>query len=201
MRRVRRTVNRVLLGLTGVVLFGTGGLVLFGGLGLPAKWHLRLPAHWPWSRPDDVLLSAHQRTRFTGQGWFWPAVIAVLAVFVLLMLWWLLAQLRRHRLNEILVDSGDGEGAALRGRALEDAFGAETESLAGVDRAGVRLTGRRREPRVRALLALAPHADPGTVVRRLSDEAVAHARRSAGLGRLPADVRLRAVKHRPERVS
>ncbi|GFE27493.1 hypothetical protein Sliba_79460 [Streptomyces nigrescens] len=31
------------------------------------------------------------------------------------------------------------------------------------------------------MLALAPHADPGTVVRRLSDESVAHARRSAGL--------------------
>ncbi|MER0479108.1 alkaline shock response membrane anchor protein AmaP [Streptomyces sp. Edi2] len=201
MRRVGRTVNRVLLGVTGVVLLGTGGLVLFGGLDLPARWRVRLPAHWPWSRPGDVLLSAHQRTRWTGHGWFWPAVIAVLAVFVLLMLWWLLSQLRRRRLNEILVDSGDGEGATLRGRALESVLAAETESLEGVDRAGVLLTGRRSEPRIRALLSLAPHADPGTVVRRLSDEAVTHARSSAGLGRLPGDVRLRAVKHRPERVS
>lgn len=201
MRRVGRTVNRVLLGVTGVVLLGTGGLVLFGGLDLPARGRVRLPAHWPWSRPGDVLLPAHQRTRWTGHGWFWPAVIAALAVFVLLMLWWLLSQLRRRRLNEILVDSGDGEGATLRGRALEGVLAAETESLEGVDRAGVLLTGRRSAPRIRALLSLAPHADPGTVVRRLSDEAVTHARRSAGLGRLPGDVRLRAVKHRPERVS
>ncbi|MFF8788416.1 alkaline shock response membrane anchor protein AmaP [Streptomyces sp. NPDC015125] len=201
MRRVGRAINRVLLGLSGAVLFGAGGAVLFGGLGLPAKWQLRLPAGWPWSRPDEVLLPAHARTRWSGQGWFWPAVIAALAVFVLLMLWWLLSQLRRHRLNEILVDSGDGEGATLRARALEGVLAAETESLEGVDRAGVLLTGRRSEPRVRALLSLAPHADPGTVVRRLSDEAVAHARRSAGLDRLPGDVRLRAVKHRPERVS
>lgn len=201
MRRVRRAVNRVLLGLTGVLLLAAGGLVLFGGLDLPAKWHLGLPAHWPWSRPDDVLLSTQQRTRWTGEGWWWPAVIAALAVFVLLMLWWLLAQLRRHRLNEILVDSGDGEGAVLRGRAMEGVLAAETESLDGVDRAGVLLTGRRTEPRIRAVLALAPHADPGTVLLRLSDEAVAHARRSAGLNELPADVRLREVKHRPERVS
>ncbi|WP_327689614.1 alkaline shock response membrane anchor protein AmaP [Streptomyces tubercidicus] len=201
MRRVRGRVNRVLLGLIGVVLFGVGALVLFGGLGLPAKWHLQLPAGWPWSRPDQVLLPTRQRTRWTDQGWWWPVVIAALAVFVLLMLWWLLTQLRRHRLNEILVDSGDGEGAQLRGRALEAALTAESEALAGVDGAGVLLTGRRGEPHVRAVLALAPHADPGTVVRRLSDEAVAHARRSAGLDRLPAEVRLRAVKHRPERVS
>ncbi|MFE0380577.1 alkaline shock response membrane anchor protein AmaP [Streptomyces inhibens] len=201
MRRGRRTTNRVLLGLTGVLLLGAGGLVLLGGFDLPAKGHLGLPGGWPWSRPDDVLLSAHARTRWTDEGWWWPAVITALAVFVLLMVWWLLAQVRRHRLNEILVDSGDGEGALLRGRALEGVVEAETESLEGVDRAGVLLTGRRTEPRVRAVLALAPHADPGTVVRRLSDEAVTHARRSAGLDRMPADVRLRAVKHRPERVS
>ncbi|GAO12491.1 alkaline shock response membrane anchor protein AmaP [Streptomyces lydicamycinicus] len=201
MRRVRGRVNRVLLGLIGVVLFGVGGLVLLGGLDLPAKWRLGLPAGWPWSRPDQVLLPARQRTRWTDQGWWWPVVIAALAVFVLLMLWWLLTQLRRHRLSEILVDSGDGEGAQLRGRALEAALTAESEAVEGVDGAGVLLTGRRGEPHVRAVLELAPHADPGTVVRRLSDEAMAHARRSAGLDRLPAEVRLRAVKHRPERVS
>lgn len=201
MRRVRGRVNRVLLGLIGVVLFGVGGLVLLGGLDLPAKWRLGLPAGWPWSRPDQVLLPARQRTRWTDQGWWWPVVIAALAVFVLLMLWWLLTQLRRHRLSEILVDSGDGEGAQLRGRALEAALTAESEAVEGVGGAGVLLTGRRGEPHVRAVLELAPHADPGTVVRRLSDEAMAHARRSAGLDRLPAEVRLRAVKHRPERVS
>lgn len=193
MRQVRRTANRVLLGLAGVLLLGAGGLVLLGGLGLPVGC--------PWSRADSVLLPAHRRTRWTDQGWWWPVVIAALAVLVLLMLWWLLAQLRRRRLNEILVDTGDGEGALLRGRALEGVLTAETESLGGVDRAGVLLTGRRTEPRVHAVLALAPHADPGTVVLRLSDETVAHARTSAGLDHLPAEVRLRAVKHRAERVS
>ncbi|MCW7988433.1 hypothetical protein XF35_25055 [Streptomyces platensis subsp. clarensis] len=45
MRRVRGTVNRVLLGLTGVLLFGAGGQVLLGGLDLPAKM-LGLRSHW-----------------------------------------------------------------------------------------------------------------------------------------------------------
>ncbi|MEU9114273.1 alkaline shock response membrane anchor protein AmaP [Streptomyces sp. NPDC048483] len=201
MRTVRRGTNRVLLGLAGAVLLGTGGTVLMGGLDLPVKWHLGLPAGWPWTRPGDVLLSAHDRTRWTDRGWWWPVVIAVLAVLVLLLLWWLVTQLRRHRLDEILVDSGDGEGALLRGRALEGVLAAETKALEGVDGAAVLLTGRRTEPRLRAVLALAPHADPGTVVRRFADEAVTHARGSAGLERLPAQVRLRGVRHRAERVT
>ncbi|WP_043263784.1 alkaline shock response membrane anchor protein AmaP [Streptomyces sp. CT34] len=201
MPRARATVNRLLLGLTGAVLLAVGGLVLLGGFGLPARLDLGLPAGWPWARPDAVLLPARDRTRWTDRGWWWPAVIAALVVLVALFLWWLLAQLRRHRLGEVLVDSGDGEGAVVRGRALETVLTAEAESLDGVERAAVLLTGRRTEPRLRALLALAPHADPGAVVLRLSDEALAHARTSAGLARLPAEVRLRAVRHRPERVS
>ncbi|MFJ9852132.1 alkaline shock response membrane anchor protein AmaP [Streptomyces sp. NPDC101150] len=201
MRRVRTGTNRVLLGLAGAVLLGTGAAVLMGGLGLPAKWHLGLPAGWPWTRPGGVLLSRENRTRWTDHGWWWPVVIAVLAVLVLLLLWWLVAQLRRHRLGEILVDSGDGEGAVLRGPALEGVLVAETEALEGVEGAAALLTGGRTEPRVRAVLSLAPHADPGTVVLRFAHEAVAHARGSAGLERLPAKVRLRAVRHRAERVS
>ncbi|MFH8569894.1 alkaline shock response membrane anchor protein AmaP [Streptomyces sp. NPDC017993] len=201
MRKVRRTVNRVLLGLAGAVLFGAGASVLTAGLDLPAKWHFTLPDHWPWTAPDDVLLSEKNRTRWTDSGWWWPTVIAALAVLLLLLLWWLLVQFRRHRLNHLLVDSGDGEGALLRGRALEVALTAETEALDGVDHATMRLTGRRTESKVRAQLALTPHADPGTVVRRLADDALDNARRSAGLDELPADVRLRAVRHRAERVS
>ncbi|MFE7318125.1 alkaline shock response membrane anchor protein AmaP [Streptomyces sp. NPDC057555] len=201
MRTVGATVNRALLGLIGLLLFGTGGLVLLGGLDLPARRHLALPAGWPWARPDAVPLPAADRTRFTDRGWWWPTVIAVLAVLVLLLLWWLLAQLRRRRLGTVLVDSGDGEGAVVTGRALEAAVAAEAAAVDGVDRAAVALTGRRTAPQLRALLVLAPHADPGIVVLRLSEGAVAHARTSAGLAELPTEVRLRAVRHRAERVS
>ncbi|MGW3403842.1 alkaline shock response membrane anchor protein AmaP [Streptomyces zhihengii] len=133
-----RTVNRVVLALAGLVLLCTGGAVLAAGAGLD------VPSWWPWSGPDDVLLSEAQRTRWRDEGWWWPVVIAVLAVLVVLALWWLLAQLRRARLSEVLVDSGDGEGALLRGRALEGVMAAEAESLEGVSAARVRLAGRRR---------------------------------------------------------
>lgn len=192
---MRRTVNRVLLGLAGLVLVCVGGGVLAAATGLS------VPSWWPWSGKNDVLLSEADRTRWRADGWWWPTVIAVLAVLVVLALWWLLAQLRRARLSEVLVDSGDGEGALLRGRALEGALTAEAGGLDGVARAQVVLAGKRSTPRARIRLLMEPHAAPDETLGRLTDEALAHARDSAGLDRLPAEVRLRAVKHRVERVT
>ncbi|MFF9572152.1 alkaline shock response membrane anchor protein AmaP [Streptomyces sp. NPDC014685] len=189
------TVNRVLLGLAGLVLLCVGGAVLAAGLGLS------VPSWWPWYGRTDVLLSAADRERWRDQGWWWPTVIAALAVVVVLALWWFLAQLRRARLAEVLVDSGDGEGARLRGRALEGVLADEAGNLDGVARARVALTGRRSAPRVRIRLRMEPHAAPDETLGRLTDEALAHARESAGLAEMPAEVRLRAVGHRAERVS
>ncbi|GAA3782259.1 alkaline shock response membrane anchor protein AmaP [Streptomyces phyllanthi] len=190
-----RIVNRVLLGLAGLVLVVAGGSVLVVGLGVdPPSW-------WLHDGPHDVLLSDAERTRWRDEGWWWPAVIAALAALLLCLLWWLTAVLRRHRLHEVLVDTGDGEGALLRGRALEGVLAGEAGQLDGVERAHVELTGRRSAPEARVRLVLEPHADPGDALRRLTAEAVTHARTSAGLAALPAWVRLRAVKHRAERVS
>ncbi|MEV8526911.1 MULTISPECIES: alkaline shock response membrane anchor protein AmaP [unclassified Streptomyces] len=190
-----RTVNRVLLGLAGLVLFLAGGAVLAAGFGLA------VPSWWPWRDRHAVLLSRSRRVHWHDQGWWWPVVIAVLAVAVLLALWWLLAQFRRPRLAEILVDSGDGEGALLRGRALEAVLVGEAESLDGVSRAHVALAGRRSAPAARAVLVLEAHASPAGSLARLEGEALAHARDSAGLAELPAEVRLRGAKHRAQRVS
>ncbi|NSL43202.1 alkaline shock response membrane anchor protein AmaP, partial [Streptomyces sp. 8P21H-1] len=118
-----KTVNRVLLGLAGLLLLVLGGSVLAVGLGVgPPPW-------WIHDGRHDVLLSDADRTRWRDEGWWWPAVVAVLALTVLLALWWLIAVLRRRRLGEVLVDTGDGEGALLRGRALEDALAAEAGAL------------------------------------------------------------------------
>ncbi|MFJ8001860.1 alkaline shock response membrane anchor protein AmaP [Streptomyces sp. NPDC096310] len=190
-----RLVNRVLLALIGLILLCAGGMVLAAGTGLP------VPSWWPYAGPRGVLLSRADRMRYRGDDWWWPAVIAVLAVLVVLTLWWLLAQLRRARLPEVLIRDGDGEGAVLRGRALENVVADDAESLDGVARAAVRLTGRRTSPSARVHLLLEPHAGPGETLRRLSDGSLAHARSSAGLASLPAEVRLGAVKHRAERVS
>lgn len=190
-----RKVNRVLLALAGLILLAVGGSVLATGLGAS------VPDWFPWSGRSDVLLSDADRVRWRDEGWWWPTVIAILAVLVVLALWWLLAQLRRARLSEVLVDSGDGEGALLRGRALEGVLAGEAGGLDGVAHAQVALTGRRTAPQARVRMRLEPHAVPAEALRGLSDEALAHARASAGLDELPAEVLLRAVKHRAERVS
>ncbi|MFI5557265.1 alkaline shock response membrane anchor protein AmaP [Streptomyces sp. NPDC051738] len=192
---MRRVVNRVLIGIVGLVLLVIGGSVLAVGFGLePPSWWIHDDRH-------DVLLSDAERTRWRDDGWWWPTVLAVLAVLVLLALWWLTANLRRHRLTEVLVDTGDGEGALLRGRALESVLASEAAGLEGVQRAHVHLTGRRSTPEARVRLLLEPHVDPGTALNDLTTEAVAHARNSAGLAELPTEVRLKGVKHRAERVS
>ncbi|MFI1527398.1 alkaline shock response membrane anchor protein AmaP [Streptomyces griseus] len=192
---MRSTVNRVLLALAGLVLVVVGGAVLAAGLGAS------VPSWWPWDGKTDVLLSTADRQRWREDGWWWPTVIAALAVLVVLALWWFLAQLRRGRLADVLVDSGDGEGAQLRGRALEGVVAGEAEALDGVARAQAMLTGRRIAPRARVRLLLEPHAAPLGTLNAVADGALRHARTSAGLDALPAEVRLRAVKHRAERVS
>ncbi|MCS0637265.1 alkaline shock response membrane anchor protein AmaP [Streptomyces sp. LP05-1] len=190
-----RIVNRVLLGLAGLVLLAVGGAVLAAGAGLD------VPSWWPWHGPDGVLLSTGARRRWRGEDWWWPAVLAALAVLLLAALAWLLVQARRRRLTEVLVNSRDGEGAGLRGRTLEDAMAGEAETLDGVDRARVRLTGRRTAPTARVALTLEPGASPGETLTRLRDGALAHARDSAGLKQLPAKAYLRTAGHRPGRVS
>lgn len=190
-----RVVNRVFLGLVGLVLLVLGGSVLAVGLGAPA------PSWWIHDGKQDVLLSDAERTRWQDEGWWWPVVIAALAVILLLALWWLVAVLRRRRLAELLVDTGDGEGALLRGRALENVLTQEAGQVDGVGGARARLTGRRTAPEARVRLALEPHVDPGTALTDFTTGALTHARTSAGLESLPAEVRLRGVKHRAERVS
>ncbi|WP_369245646.1 alkaline shock response membrane anchor protein AmaP [Streptomyces sp. R41] len=190
-----RMVNRVLLGIVGLALVVIGGSVLAVGLGAkPPSW-------WIHDGQHDVLLSQAERTRWRDNGWWWPTVIAVLAILVLLSLWWLAAVLRRRRLAEVLVDTGDGEGALLRGRALEGVLATEATQLDGVEQAQILLTGRRSAPEARVQLLLEPHVDPGQALHLLTAEALAHARDSAGLAALPAEVRLRGVKHRAQRVS
>ncbi|MFC9000155.1 alkaline shock response membrane anchor protein AmaP [Streptomyces rochei] len=195
MRTVLRTVDRVLLGLVGLVLLALGGSVLAIGFGASA------PSWWLHRGPHDVLLSAAERTRWRESGWWWPVVIAALAVLLLIALWWLVAVLRRRRLGEVLVDTGDGEGAALRGRALESVIAQEADRVDGVERTRVRLTGRRASPAARVRLLLAPHVDPGTALEDVTAHALAHARTAANLSALPAEVQLRGVKHGAERVS
>lgn len=197
---MRSTLNRVLLCLVGLILIAVGGSVLLGALDLPRRWGFGVPSWWPYKGPHDVLLSGHDRTHYRAEGWWWPAVIAVLAVLALIALWWLIAQLRERRLGRVVVDSGEEGRVMLRGRALEDALAADAEALPGVVRAGVRLTGRRAAPATRMSLLLDGDAVPGAIVRDVDGRVLADARRSAGLNRLPSEVRMRGQRHRGRRV-
>jgi hypothetical protein len=198
---MRTTVNRVLLGLTGLVLLALGLSVLVGSLNLQHRWDFTMPSPWPFTGPKDVLLTAHDRTRYRSHDWWWPAVIAGLGVVFVAALWWLLAQARTRRLRQLRIDSGDGQGALVRGRALESVLTVESEAYEGVEWASATLTGRRGTPHARLVLGLAPHATPKEVVEGLDTEVLARARSSAGLAELPAEARLRAVRHRASRVS
>ncbi|MET9217692.1 alkaline shock response membrane anchor protein AmaP [Streptomyces sp. NPDC003300] len=198
---MRTVLNRILLALTGLVLLVVGLSVLLGGLDLQRRWNFTMPHWWPFTGPKDVLLTAHDRTRYRSDGWWWPVVIAVLGVLVLAALWWLLAQARTRRLRQLRVDSGDGQGALLRGRAVENVLTSETEAYDGVEWARAALRGKRGAPVARIVLGLAADATPDEVVAGLDSAVLHRARTSAGLDKLPAEARLRAVRHRAARVS
>ncbi|MER5201425.1 alkaline shock response membrane anchor protein AmaP, partial [Streptomyces sp. NPDC002884] len=80
-----------------------------------------------------------------------------------------------------------------------DAIEEEAQALGGVSRAQVRLTGRRTAPAARVRLMLEPYADPARTLGQLSQDALAHARDSAGLDRLPSKVRLQEARHHARR--
>ncbi|MER6270054.1 alkaline shock response membrane anchor protein AmaP [Streptomyces sp900105755] len=189
------TVNRVLLALAGLLLLALGGSVLAVGLGAPS------PSWWIHHGRHDALLTTAERTHWRAEGWWWPTVLAALAVLFLLSLWWLTAQLRRRRLTEVLVDTGDGENALLRGRALETVLATDAAHQEGVSHAQAVLRGTRTAPEVRVWLQLEPDVAPGEALDALTAQALTRARDSAALRKLPAEVRLTSVKHRAERVT
>ncbi|MFF3808457.1 alkaline shock response membrane anchor protein AmaP [Streptomyces sp. NPDC002032] len=181
-------VNRTLLALAGLVLMAAGVCLLTGARPLGGR-------HAP-------LLTAATRHRYgLAEGWTWWALVAGLALCVLLALWWLLAQLRRSRLAEVPLDTGDGSFAVLRGRALESAVAAQAGALAGVAGCRVALRGRRGSPTLRVALELEPHAVPADALAELAGPVLTHARTSAGLPELPAEARLKLTGHQARRVT
>lgn len=194
-------VNRLLLATAGVVLLGGGLLVLAAGLNVYRRWAVTPPRDWPLTTPRDVLLTPTDRTALSGHGWWWPAVIAVLALTVLLALWWLLAQLRRHRPGGMTVGATPPtDGVELRDQALSDALAIEAGHLPGVQKAGARMAGRRPHPEARITLILTPDSAPGRLVRELYRGPVERARQTAGWEQLPTRTHLRVAHRRAHRV-
>ncbi|AOR31225.1 hypothetical protein BFF78_09350 [Streptomyces fodineus] len=197
----RSALNRTLLALAGLVLLGGGLLILFAGLDLYRRHDLAPPAGWPLTTPADVLLGSADRARWSSQGWWWPAVIAALVLTALLALWWLLAQLSRHRPGSLPVGgTPPQEGVELRDRALSEAIANEAGALPGVGHAAVLITGRPGRHRTRIKLTLTPEGTPGATLGALCEGPLSTARRSTGLPDPPTEVRLQVSRHGPHRV-
>ncbi|MFC9585915.1 alkaline shock response membrane anchor protein AmaP [Streptomyces yangpuensis] len=196
----KSAVNRVLLALTGIVLLGSGLLVLAGSFDLYRRWAVTSPSGWPLTAPRDVLLDAADRDRWADDGWWWPVVIAVLAIVVVLALVWLLAQLRRTHPGHIPLGGPSAvEGVELRERALSDALAADAQLQPGVRKARARMDGSAKHPEAHLDLTLTSDGEPGPVLRALGDGPLERARRSTGQTHLPALVQLRVSPHKAHR--
>ncbi|MET8628428.1 alkaline shock response membrane anchor protein AmaP [Kitasatospora sp. NPDC004669] len=195
----RTIVNRVLLGVVGVVVLGCGVLVLAGGLDLYRRLGVDPPSWWPLTSPDQPVVSEPSRWRWAGSSWWWPTVIGVLSVLVVGMAWWLVAQLRRTGLSSIAVPTPGVGGLRLRvsARALEEALENGTAVLPEVERAGVRLVRAPRHPRLRGAVRLTPGGDPVGLVEHFEDGPRTDALGSLGLAELPADLRIRVLQRAP----
>ncbi|WP_046494196.1 hypothetical protein [Streptomyces odonnellii] len=196
--RVPTKTNRVLLGLVGLVLLGSGLLTLTAGAGLYRRWGLTPPAGWPPATPHNVLVPRAEQARWTDQGWWWPTVIAGLALLVLLALVWLLSQHRRWRPRRLPVRDTPRKAVSVSDHALNDALAADLRTLPGTRRGRARISGPPTHPQALIALTLAPGSTPEHVLEDVST-AVEQARRSAGWDQLPSRVRLDVARHSARR--
>ncbi|MCX5210182.1 alkaline shock response membrane anchor protein AmaP [Kitasatospora sp. NBC_00240] len=196
----RSGVNRVVLAVAGVLLLAVGLLVLAGGLDLYRHLGLDMPHWWPLTSPDQPLLSDASRTRWTDRSWWWPVVIGGLSLIVLLGLWWLVAQFRRPAPSSLALPTPAGTGLRLRLRtkALEEALESGTDGLPGVQRARMKVVGRRTERlTVHGVVLLSPGGDPAALVEGFDAGPLDQARSSLALAALPARLRLRVAARKP----
>lgn len=185
----RRTArgNRIGLGLLGLVLLVAGGAIviratgLFGGLLGPAG--------------DPVYSDTTASWVHDQRPWLWLTIAAVGVLAALLALRWLLVQLRSDRLGRLMVDT-DHRDVPASGRAdvpagvVTSAVGQEVDGYRGVQKIRVALTGRPDQPELRLTVTADPDADLSRLRRRITGEALAHARAALDTDRLTTHLQL-----------
>ncbi|MBE0008308.1 MULTISPECIES: hypothetical protein [unclassified Arthrobacter] len=113
MNQTPRMLNRVMLGLLGVLLMAVGGLAALQVVPAAARWWHAVAADL--GRSIDGLL---ERTTLSGQqdSWLWIVVALLMLLIVILMAVWIAAQGRGRSgtLAQDYTDGEDGEEAAGR---------------------------------------------------------------------------------------
>lgn len=192
------TTNRILLALLGLVLLGGGLLVLAGGADIYRRWNLSPPADWPLTTPQDVLIPNADQTSWAGQSWWWPTVIAALALLTLLALLWLLVQSPWRRPRAVPVPNTPQRAVAVSDHVLADALTADLDLLPGTRRTRAHIHGPTTRPQAHIDLTLNPSSTPEHLLEDIH-EALERARRSAGWDELPAHVHLDVASHSTHR--
>ncbi|MGW2919337.1 alkaline shock response membrane anchor protein AmaP [Streptomyces angustmyceticus] len=198
MMREHAKTNRTLLALLGLVLLGGGLLVLAGGADIYRRRHLVPPADWPLTTARDALVPPADQAQWTDMSWWWPTVIAALALLLLFALAWLLSQHRHHPRQLTVADSSE-ETVTVSNHALSDALTTDLTMLPGVRDSRALFYGKHTHPQARIDLALGPGTGPEQTLKGLHD-AVERAGRSAGWDTLPTRVDLGVARHRAHRV-
>lgn len=189
--------NRLGLALTGILLLLGGGYLVARSLGAFGAGQAEQQLY-PTGTADWI----HQQ-----RPWLWITIAVVAIALIVVGLRWLLVQLRTDGLNRISLDT-DHTGEQYSGRselpagALTSAVGAEIDSYPGVGKVHVKLTGKPDRPELRLQVTVDPDADLGRIRRRITDEALAHARTALDTEHLPTQLRLIVGRRRtPERTS
>ncbi len=185
--------NRIGLGLIGVILLAGGGYLVSRSLGVFGQ------------RQDPIYAAGTADWVHNQRPWLWLTIAAISVVAVVLLVRWLLVQLRSDSLNRIAVDvdqdSNRGYGRTdLPAGALAAAVGQEIENYPGVSRVRAGLTGRPDQPALRHTVTVDPTADLARVRHRITGEAIENARIALDAQHLPTRLQLAVGRQgRPRR--
>ncbi|MBF6326910.1 alkaline shock response membrane anchor protein AmaP [Nocardia transvalensis] len=170
--------NRVLLGLIGLLLTAGGGYAIAAHLG---RLH--------WADPDAPLVPG---TGAPPQWVLWSVVVGAVIV-ALASLRWLAAQVSRlPRPTQWRLDAPAGAGVTLlRSETAAAPVAADIESYDGVRSAVARLSGPSRAPELHLIVTAEPNADLTAVRRRILGHAVPRLRQALEVDIIPVTLEWR----------
>ena len=176
--------NRLGLALTGIVLLAGGGYLIARSLGVFGSGQAQDPIY-----TDSTASWIHDQ-----RPWFWIVLALAAVILAVLVIRWLLVQLRSDTLNRIALDTDtadhDSGRADLPASALTTAVGEEIDSYPGVSKVHAALAGNPDQPELRLKVTINPDADLARVRHRITTEALAHARTALDTDHLPTQLRL-----------